>query len=183
MSSGRGGLDTGSRQDLHDGSSRPDQQDGSRGSVSSRDELYYSSIGCFKNDGRDTDIGSKCPNGAAGVPLSAEQSEAVRLRDEPSENGITDTDLRVAATVSTSSPPPPTVEHKDSGVSAVLVLNLKDAHLATLLLTTLRACGGMDIFRDFFVVVPGRELSQIEAVLLQTNVDSSNGKFFKGTKV
>lgn len=63
----------------------------------------------------------------------------------------------------------------------MLVLTLKDAPLAKLLMTTLRACGGMDIFRDFFVVVPGGELSQIESILQHDIIDDkrSNGKILK----
>ena len=62
-----------------------------------------------------------------------------------------------------SSPPP-----SHGGVSAVLLVTLEDAHRATLLMSSLRACGAMDIFRDFFVVVPGGvgggDISRIETI-------------------
>ena len=71
------------------------------------------------------------------------------------------------------SPPTATVQHAQSRVSAVLVLTVKDAHVATLLLGTLRACGAMDLFRELFVVVPSGELAQIEAILLNNDRDTS----------
>ncbi len=72
---------------------------------------------------------------------------------------------------------PPTLAMTHSRISAVLVLTLKDAHLATLLLETLRACGAMDIFRELFVVVPSQELDLIEAILSNKyyNTTSSSG--------
>lgn len=73
---------------------------------------------------------------------------------------------------------PRTLAMTHSRISAVLVLTLKDAHLATLLLGTLRACGAMDMFRELFVVVPSQELTLIEAILFNKyyHTSSSSGK-------
>ena len=50
-------------------------------------------------------------------------------------------------------------------ISAVLLLTLDDANRARLLMKTLRTCGALDLFHDFFVVVRGRELARIRDVL------------------
>jgi len=83
--------------------------------------------------------------------------------------------LESASIPEAATPPGPTKQHADRQISAVLVVNLKDAHLAALLMTTLRECGAMDVFREFFVVVPGGELAQIDAILRNS---TRSGKFF-----
>lgn len=182
-------LDTSSRPVLHDGSNRPEQQHGSGCADTDRDEPFFS-VGHFKSDGRDKDIGTKRPEGADGMLSPVKQSEAAMPpRDTLIEDANADMGLRVAAdvannlaTASTPSSPssPLTMQYAHGGISAVLVLNLKDTHLATLLMTTLRACGAMEIFRDFFVIVPTEEISEIEAILRHSIVDnSSNGKLFR----
>lgn len=50
---------------------------------------------------------------------------------------------------------------KSTAISAVLLVTLVDVSRARLLVTTLQACGALDLFHDFFVVVPGPELTQI----------------------
>lgn len=186
-------LDPTSRPDIRDGSTRPEQQHGSSSTSSGLDESH-SLAGCSESEGSNNPIGSKCPNGAAGTLPSIKQSAAARVRDTLSEDTAPDEDSNVAAdfanhfaTAATSDSPPlpppaPTTraQRAHSRISGVLVLNLKDAPLAKLLMTTLRACGGMDIFRDFFVVVPGGELLRIESILQHNIVDdNSNGKIFR----
>lgn len=71
----------------------------------------------------------------------------------------------VPATALHSPRPPLGQAPSSSSLSAVLVVTLEDAHLAALMLATLRACGAMDIFQDFFIVGRGQELAQVEAIL------------------
>lgn len=184
-------LDT-SRQALHDGDTKPEQQHCSGSSPSDWDESF-SSMGCSESMGRNNPIGSKGPNGAAGTVQSFTHSAAARVRDTLSDDAIPGIDpsaaadttnhLEIASTPGSPTLSPPstttTAQHAHSKISAVLVLNLQDAPLAKLLMTSLRACGGMDIFRDFFVVVPSEELPQIESILQHHTVDdNSNGKSF-----
>lgn len=59
-------------------------------------------------------------------------------------------------------------------ISAVLVVTLTDVDLALLLLETLKARGAMEIFGDFFMVVPSAELERIEAILRQASFITEN---------
>lgn len=185
-------LNTASRSDLHDSSTRPEQQHSSGSAANDIDE-NYASADCSESKGSINPIGSTCPNGVPPRTLPFKPA-AARVRDTVSEDAAPDEGISVAAdhanrlakTKASGSPtlPPPapttTVQRRHSRISAVLVLNLRDAPLAKLLMATLRACGGMNIFRDFFVVVPGGELPQIESILQHNVVDdnNSNGKLF-----
>eukprot|EP00903_Cladosiphon_okamuranus_P020406 g18726.t1 len=172
------------RQAPHDGSAWSEQQHGS-GSPASDWGESFSSVDCSEGEGRNYPLGSECPNGAAGTLPSAKQPMAVGVRDteyvpdgDPrmADDGTSHFAIASASSLPTLWPPPPaaTVQGAHSRISAVLVLNLNDAPLAKLLMATLRECGGIDIFRDFFVVVPGEELSRIESILLHDSVDDSN---------
>lgn len=172
----KGNRNTGS--DLHHHGSSDRQNREGYDSAPADDDLVtgnrpFSPVGCFE------DSDSKCPNSALPAVPTIEQSAVAGVAS--SEDTVRSTTNYRAAAVDMSNtlelasaatspdlpppPPPPVRTVHNSRISAVLVLTLKDAHLATLLMTTLRACGAMEVFRDFFVVVPGDELVQIEAIL------------------
>lgn len=143
------------------------------------DNGSFSSMRCFEGGG------SKCPNAAGAVLPNTKQSAAASVDSreavisDVNPQAMVDTSNKLASASTASSPgppppPPPQVQIVHSEISAVLVLTLKDAHIATLLMTTLRACGAMEVFRDFFVVVPGDELAQIEAILRTNNNGNGN---------
>lgn len=64
-----------------------------------------------------------------------------------------------------SSPDAVPSSSKSTAISAVLLVTLVDVSRARLLMTTLQACGAFDLFHDFFVVMPGPELTQIQEEL------------------
>ena len=179
-------LNTASRSDLHDSSTRREQQHSSGSAANGIDE-NYASADCSESKGSINPIGSTCPNGVPPRTFPFKPA-AARVRGTLSEDAVPDEDISVAAdhsnrlakTKASGSPtlPPPaptmTAQRWHSRISAVLVLNLRDTPLAKLLMATLRACGGMDIFRDVFVVVPGGELPQIESILQHDVVDDNN---------
>lgn len=194
-----GNSNTGSDQDRYYGSSsirKNRQSDDSVAAADDDEELLVGngpvlSMECFKGSG------SKCPNGAD-TEVTAIKQSATAAGGVASHEDVTNTAnnrarraldigntaaVASAATASSSvTPPQPplpvqTVRNNSySRISAVLVLTLKDAQLATLLMTSLRACGALGIFRDLFVVVPGDELAQIEAILGTTNNNNGNGE-------
>lgn len=59
-------------------------------------------------------------------------------------------------------------------LSAVLLVTLEDAHRAMVLLATLQACGAMDLFQDFFVIVRSQEIARFNEMRLNArfNTDS-----------
>lgn len=186
----KGNSNTGSDLDRYESSSRNRRQPDDY--VAADEGLLVgdgpiSSMGCFEGSG------IKCPNGADTEVTAVRQSATAGIASHGDVTNvanyrairaidISNTAEASAATVTSSvappPPPPPVQTVLNSRISAVLVLTLKDAQLATLLMTSLRACGALTLFRDLFVVVPGDELAQIEAILVATN--NGNGKIISG---
>lgn len=115
---------------------------------------------------------------AAGIATQHAAVDVHHWAADDACNTVTTASVSSSTTPSDSGATPPRTPPTagSSRVSAVLVLTLKDARLSTLLITTLRACGAMALFRDFFVVVPGAELAQIEAVICNRVGNDSIGE-------
>lgn len=155
------------------------------GVLTVKDEPFSSSKGSSESHSSSKRLAGPTdvlPSGIVVTDATATVGVRNRASDDAGNTAATTAAIPSSTAPSDSGATPPLTSQtaRNSRVSAVLVLTLKDARLATLLITTLQACGAMALFRDFFVVVPGAELAQIEATICNSVGNGRMGEKFTG---